>query len=202
MKQTLAIIFCILYINVLAQKRITQFSIAAESGVMATKQAFSVYNLGFGGSGKILYPIGKKNYLTGTLGVIAFSGRSGPADVIFSDIIKDPATLAAIKAFSQGINVAHPSLTNITAKVGYKYFINKKFNTEVEAGYTYSSVKKLFESIPGNIGGYAFAGGFGFLITKKLDIGMRYELFESTASETNYTSYVGLRTMLLLDFKK
>jgi hypothetical protein len=202
MKQIIVVTLCLISIHTQAQKRSMQFSIAAEAAVMATEQAFSVYNLGFGGSGKVLYPTGQRDYLTGSVGVIAFSGRSGPAEVVFADAIKDPSTLAAIKAFSKGINVAHPSLTNITAKVGYKYFIDKTFSTEIEAGYTYSSVKKLFESIAGDIGGYVFSGGFGFLIAKKMDIGMRYELFETTASRTNYTSYVGLRTLLMLDFRK
>ena len=158
---------------------------------MATKQAFSVYNLGFGGSGKVLFPTGKKkNFITGTLGVLAFSGRSG-----------DPSEIFGTSLPASNVNIAHPSLTIITPKFGYKYFFNAKFNSEVEVGYTFASVKKLFTTITGDIGGPAFAIGFGFLVTKKLDIGMRYEQFVTTASEKDYTSFVGLRTLLNIDFK-
>ena len=186
----------------MAQKRTIQFSIAGEGASMATKQAFSVYNLGFGGSSKVLFPTGMKDFFTTTIGVLAFSGRSGPAKEIFADLIKDPATLSLITSFSNGINIAHPSLTNIVSKIGYKHLLNKKFNTELEAGYTFSIVKKLFESIGGNVGGPTFALGFGFLVSKKVDIGLRYEQFTSTASEKDYTSFVALRTLVTLDFKK
>ena len=174
-----------------SQKRATQFSIAAEAGVMATKQAYKVYNLGFGGSGKILFPTAKNNFFTGTVGVLAFSGRSGP----IGDIL-------GVTGAPTNINVAHPSLTIIPIKMGYKYFFNKKFNSEVELGYTFASVKKIETSIKGEIGGPCFSLGFGFLVAKKLDIGMRYEQFVTTASETDYTSFIGLRTLVTLDFKK
>lgn len=190
MRSIFTAIFCSIAFFSLSQKRLAQFSIAAEAGVMATGQAFKVYNLGFGGSAKVLVPAGKKNFYTGTLELMAFSGRSGNPSEIFGTSL--PAS---------GINIAHPSLTLIVPKAGYKYFLNKTFSAEVEAGYTFAIVKKLYESIPGNVGGYTFSGGFGFLVSKKLDIGMRYELFESTASETNYTSFVALRTLLILDFK-
>ena len=193
MKQTLAIIFCILSVNLIAQKRATQLSIAAESGVMATAQAYQSYNLGFGGSAKVLFPIKKKDYLTGTLCVLSFSGRAGK--------IGDKLGIPGLGSLD--LNIAVPSLTILPIKAGYKHFFkNNKFNTELEAGYTKAFVLKIQDSYPGDVGGYTFALGFGFLVAKKLDIGMRYELFESTASRTNYTSFVGLRTMLLLDFKK
>jgi hypothetical protein len=200
LKQTLLIITSLLSLNLIAQKRSTQFSIAAESAVMATSQAFQVYNLGFGGSAKVLFPTKKNNYFTGTLGVLSFSGRSGK----INDVLNIPSSsipTVYLSALSQ-YNFAPPSLTVLPIKAGYKYFLNKKFNSEFEVGYTAAFVKKVYDSYPGNIGGYTFALGFGFLVAKKIDIGMRYELFESTASNTNYTSYVGLRTMLMLDFKK
>ena len=190
MKKTLLISLCFLAMNSFSQKRATQFSITGEGAVMATKQAFSVYNLGFGGSAKVLFPTGKKNYFTTTLGVMAFSGRSGNPSEIFGTSL--PAA---------GVNIAHPPLTLIVPKFGYKYFFNSKFNGEVEIGYTKAIVKKLFESIPGNIGGFTYSLGFGFLVTKKLDIGMRYEQFESTASEKDFTSFVALRTLINIDFK-
>ncbi len=157
---------------------------------MATGQAFKVYNIGFGGSGKFLYPTGKKNYFTGTLEVMTFSGRSDN----LSKVLNVPVVT--------NVNVATPSLTILPIKVGYKYFINKKFNAELEGGFTAAFVTKIQDNYPGDVGGYTFAMGFGFLVAKKLDIGMRYELFQSTASETNYTSFVGLRTMIMLDFAK
>ncbi len=98
-----------------AQKRTTQFSIAAESAVMATSQAYKVYNLGFGGSGKILFPTHKKDFITGTLGVIAFSGRSGPIGEVLN-----------VSGAPANINVAHPALTLIVPKVGYKHFFKIK----------------------------------------------------------------------------
>lgn len=187
---TLVATSVLLISNLQAQKRATQFSIAAEAAVMATKQAYKVYNLGFGGSGKILMPTGKKNYFTGTVGVIAFSGRSGT----LADVLQ-------VSGAPTNINVAHPSLTIITPKFGYKYFIKPKLNTEIEVGYTFASVKKLSTDITGEIGGPAFSIGMGFLVTRKLDIGLRYEQFVTTASEKDYTSFVGLRTLLMLDFK-
>lgn len=173
----------------MAQKRNTQFSIAAESGVMATGQAYKAYKLGFGGSGKILFPTGKKDFFTGTIGVLCFPGRDGDASEVFPGA---PAGYA---------NIATPSLTIIPIKVGYKHFLNSRFNAEIEAGFTKATVLKVQNNYPGEVGGYTFAGGFGFLVAKKIDIGMRYELFESTASETNYTSFIGLRTLVTLDFK-
>ncbi len=156
---------------------------------MATAQAYKAYKLGFGGSGKVLFPTGKKDYFTATVGVLSFPGRDGDASEIFPGA---PAGYA---------NIATPSLTIIPIKVGYKHFFTSKFNTEVEAGYTKATVLKVTNDYPGNVGGYVFSGGFGFLVAKKIDIGLRYELFESTASETNYTSFLGLRTLVTLDFK-
>lgn len=158
---------------------------------MATSQAYKAYNLGFGGSSKVLFPTGKKNYFTGTVGVLAFSGRADDASKVFGSSV--PSGLA---------NIAVPGLTIIPVKVGYKYFHNKWFNTEAEAGYTFASVLKVQNDYPGSVGGYDFSLGFGFLVAKKLDIGLRYELFQSTASETNYTSFIGLRTLLMVDFSK
>ena len=174
-----------------AQKRNTQFSIAAESAVMATQQAYKVYNLGFGGSGKILIPTHKRDFITGTLGVIAFSGRSGPIGEVLS-----------VQGAPSNINVAHPSLTLITPKMGYKHFLNTKLNAEIEAGYTFASVKKLDTNIKGDVGGICFSFGLGFLVAKKLDIGLRYEQFVTTASEKDYTSFVALRTLVMIDWKK
>jgi len=174
-----------------AQKRNAQFSIAAESAVMATKQAYKVYNLGFGGSGKILFPTNKKNFITGTLELMAFSGRSGPIGEVLN-----------VQGAPANINVAHPSLTLIVPKVGYKLFLNSKLNSEIEAGYTFASVKKLDNNIKGDVGGLCFSFGLGFLVTKKLDIGLRYEQFETTASEKDFTSFVALRTLLNIDWKK
>ena len=194
MKQIIVVTLCLISIHTQAQKRSMQFSIAAEAAVMATEQAYKVYNLGFGGSGKVLYPTGERDYFTGSVGVIAFSGRSGSPNKLF-DVPVDIFNLS-------NYNIAHPSLTILPIKVGYKHFVTSKFNLEAEGGYTVAWVKKFETSYPGDIGGYVFSGGFGFLIAKKMDIGMRYELFETTASRTNYTSYVGLRTLLMLDFRK
>lgn len=188
MKKAILILLSVISLSAKAQKRTTQFSIAAEAGVMATAQAYQAYNLGFGGSAKVLFPTGKKNYFTSTIEVIAFSGRAGN----IADVLQVPGVVT-------NVNVATPSLTILPIKVGYKYFINKKFNAELEAGYTKAFVLKIKDDYPGSVGGYTFALGFGFLVTKKLDIGMRYELFESTASETNYTSFIGLRTLINLD---
>jgi hypothetical protein len=179
-----------------AQKRNTQFSIAAESAVMATQQAYKVYNLGFGGSGKILFPTDKRDFITGTLEVMAFSGRSGPISEIFQISSSSSIQLPS------NINVAHPSLTLIVPKIGYKHFLNTKLNAEVEAGYTFASVKKLDTNIKGDVGGICFSFGMGFLVAKKLDIGLRYEQFVTTASEKDYTSFVALRTLLMIDWKK
>ncbi len=191
MKQTLLIITCFLTLNLMAQKRNTQFSIGAESAVMATGQAYKAYKLGFGGSGKVLFPTGKKDFFTLTVGVLSFPGRDGDASEVFSGV-GIPSGVA---------NIATPSLTIIPVKGGYKHFFTSKFNTELEAGYTNATVLKVTNTYTGNVGGYTFAGGFGFLVAKKIDIGLRYELFESTASETNYTSFIGLRTLVTLDFK-
>ena len=192
MKQIILILVITFFsFSVFAQKRNTQFSITAESAVMATQQAYKVYNLGFGGSGKVLFPTAKSNFITGTLGVLAFSGRSGA----IGDIL-------GVSGAPNNINVSHPSLTIIPIKMGYKYFFNKKFNSEVELGYTFATVKKLDTNIKGDIGGPCFSLGFGFLLAKKLDIGMRYEQFVTTASEKDYTSFIALRTLLNIDFKK
>ena len=158
---------------------------------MATQQAYKVYNLGFGGSGKILFPSNKTDFITGTLGVIAFSGRSGPIGEVLS-----------VQGAPANINVAHPSLTLITPKMGYKHFLNTKLNAEIEAGYTFASVKKLDTNIKGDVGGICFSLGMGFLVAKKLDIGLRYEQFVTTASEKDYTSFVALRTLVMIDWKK
>lgn len=203
--------FCFCCITTFSQKRTTQFSIAGEGAVMATEQAYMVYNAGFGGSGKVLYPIGKKNYLTGTFEVMAFSGRSGrllevlgrtDAEIeILANNISDPYIRAAFLYQMKNTNAAHPPLTLFVPKIGYKYFFNNKLNTEVEVGYCIAKVKKLYESIPGDIGGYDFSIGAGFLVTKKLDIGLRYEQFQSTASTKDFTSFLALRTLLTIDFK-
>ena len=191
MKKTLTLIavclFAINYSN--AQKRTTHFSIAADAAVMTTQQAYKAYNLGFGGSGKMLFPTGKKNYFTGTVGVLSFAGRAGNPSEIFG--INVP-----------GVNIATPGLTIIPVKTGYKYFVNRIFNTEVEVGYTFASVKKVSESITGDVSGINFSLGFSFLVAKKLDIGMRYEQWRTTSSEKDYTSFLGLRTLVQLDFNK
>ncbi|MCX6208464.1 MAG: hypothetical protein NTZ59_02895 [Bacteroidetes bacterium] len=201
MKKITIFIFCIATLQSFSQKRTTQFSITGEGAVMATKQAFSVYNAGFGGSGKVLFPTGKKNYFTATLGVMAFSGRSGPVKEIFKEVLGNTTIPEPYNTAFATTNVAHPPLTLVVPKIGYKYFINNKLNAEVEAGYCFATVKKLFESIPGNVGGYDFSLGFGFLVTKKIDIGFRYEQFESTASEKDFTAFVALRTLINIDFK-
>lgn len=170
-----------------SQKRSNLFSVTGEAGVMATAQAYKVYNLGFGGSAKMLFPVGKKNYYTATLGVMAFSGRSGK----ISEILNIPG-------ISVPYNVAHPSLTLLTPKVGYKYFTTKKFNIEAEAGYCFAFVKKIYDDYPGSVGGYDCSLGVSWLVSKKLDFGLRYELFESTASETNYTAFVAARCLINL----
>ena len=202
MKKTLTIlVVCLFTLNTQAQKKVTKFSIAAESAVMATKQAYQAYNLGFGGSGKIQFPTGKKNYFTGNLGVVAFSGRSGPANEIFKDL--GAGTLPEpYNAYIKNINVATPGLTIIPVKLGYEYFTNKTFHIGVEGGYTFAIVKKVTESITGDVSGINFSVGAGFLIAKKLDIGMRYEQWRTTSSQKDYTSFVGLRTLLMLDFSK
>ncbi len=201
MKKILIPIFCFIASATFSQKRVNQFSITGEGAVMATEQAFSVYNAGFGGSAKMLFPTGKKNYFTTTLGIMAFSGRSGPVKEIFKEVLGSTTIPEPYNTAFSTTNVAHPPLTLVVPKVGYKYFLNKKINVEAEVGYCFASVKKLFESIPGKIGGYDFSLGFGFLVTKKLDIGFRYEQFESTASSKDYTSYVALRTLINIDFK-
>ena len=160
---------------------------------MATAQAYQSYNLGFGASAKVLFPTKKKNYFTGTVGFLTFSGRAGN----IGDVVHQPGLSSLTN-----LNVAVPSLTILPIKAGYKYFFNPKFSTEFEAGYTTAFVLKVTDNYPGDVGGYTFALGFGYSVNKKIDIGMRYELFESTASNTNYTSFVGLRTALLLDFTK
>jgi hypothetical protein len=190
LKKAILILLSTISLSVQAQKRATQFSVAGEGASMATKQAYKAYALGFGGSAKILFPTGKNNFFSGTVGVLNFSGRSGSIGEILN-----------IPGVGVGINVATPPLTIVPIKFGYKYFLSKKFNTEIELGYTIASVKKVSESITGNIGGPTFALGFGFLVNKKLDIGMRYEQFTSTASEKDYTSFVALRTLITLDFK-
>ncbi len=81
-------------------------------------------------------------------------------------------------------------------------FLKSKFNIEVEGGYTFASVKKLDNNIKGDVGGMCFSFGLGFLVAKKLDIGMRYEQFVTTASEKDYTSFIALRTLLMIDWKK
>ncbi len=202
MKKIFLLATCFTPILSIAQKRATQFSLTGEGAVMATQQAYKVYNLGFGGSGKILFPTGKKNFITTTIGVMAFSGRSGPVKEIFKEVLGNTAIPEPYNTAFATTNVAHPTLTLVVPKVGYKYFCNKKFNVEAEVGYCFATVKKLFESIPGEIGGYDFSLGFGFLVAKNLDIGLRYEQFSSTASEKDYTSFVALRTLLMLDFKK
>jgi len=190
LKQALFILATIISLNSIAQKRATHLSIAGEGASMATKQAYQAYGLGFGGSAKILFPTGKKNYFTGTFCVLNFSGRSGNIGEVLN-----------IPGLNADINIATPPLTIFPLKVGYKYFFNTKFNSELELGYTLANVKKVSESYTGSVGGPTFALGFGFLVNKKLDIGMRYEQFTSTASEKDYTSFVALRTLLTLDFK-
>ena len=188
MKQIIVVTLCLISIHTQAQKRSMQFSIAAEAAVMATEQAYKVYNLGFGGSGKVLYPTGERDYFTGSVGVLNFSGRSGPANEIFKELLGSQILPEPYNTIIKNINVATPPLTILPLKIGYKHFVSSIFNLEAEAGYTFANVKKITNDYPGSIGGYAFSGGFGFLIAKKMDIGMRYELFETTASRTNYTS--------------
>lgn len=190
MKKTLTIItICIVAFNVNAQKRPIQFSIAAEGAVMATKQAYQAYNAGFGGSSKVLFPTGKKNYFTGTVGVLAFSGRAGNPSEIFG--VNVP-----------GINIATPGLTLIPVKTGFRYNIKRVLNAEAEIGYTFASVKKVSETITGDVNGINFSLGLGVLVAKKIDVGLRYEQWRTTSSEKDYTSFIGLRTLVMLDFNK
>jgi hypothetical protein len=202
MKKILIVVSCFFAFNSFAQKRSNQFSIAAEGAVMATEQAFLVYQAGFGGSAKFLMATGKKNYFTASLGVLNFSAKPITGKEMLSLVGGSSLGLPAdINAALSEVNVANAPLRIITPKVGYKYFLNKNLNVEVEAGYCFASVRKLVNSYPGEIGGYDFSFGMGVKVAKKIDIGLRYEQFQSTASQRDFTSFIALRTLVDIDFK-
>lgn len=210
MRKTLLVVICLVSLKSFSQKRSSQFSIASEGAVMATEQAFTVYNPGFGGSAKFMMPIGKKDFVTLNFSVMNFSGRAGTAKEMFKQIlgtsaynnlVNSPLFGQPFDSIMENTNLSHPPLTIFTPKIGYKHFLNDKINVEVEAGYCFATVKKLMNTIEGNVGGYDFSFGIGTKVGKKLDIGLRYEQFQSTASQRDFTSFVALRTLVNLDFK-
>jgi hypothetical protein len=194
----LTVVFCCFSVSVMAQKQKINISIGAEGAIMATAQAFPIYNPAFGATVKMLYPFKKHDYFTAATGVLIFGGKSGTLAEIYTLLGQKPGFILQQAKYG----LALPSLTIVPLKVGYKTKLYKKLFAEVETGYTFGFTKS-FETgvdLTDEVSGVNFSGGFSFLVSKKIDIGLRYEQWNTIASNTNYTAFVALRTIIMLDF--
>jgi hypothetical protein len=193
-KQFLALVALVITFNVTAQtKRKTKLNIGLEIATPATDQFFTTSKVGFGGTAKLLFPQGKRSYVTATTGFIAFPGRAGSVNEIFG-----PTAIGIAN-----VNIAHPALSIIPVKIGYQtpFSAKSKWYAEAELGYTFADVLGLVQVVkPGDVGGFTAAMGFGFRLNKGIELSWRYEALQTRASRTNYTSFVSLRSLVNIDW--
>lgn len=148
MKKLLPLLFVLMYTMARGQAvtTTTAFSAGLELGIPTN----SIYNIGFGGSGKVEVP------LTTALSLSATAG--------FTNFYRKSALI--------GSNKSQPASSYVTLKAGLKYYLGEAFYIEGEAGNvveTNYSKNNLF----------AFALGPGFLISTgkhtAVDFNFRYE---------------------------
>ena len=114
-----------------------------------------------GASIRFDYPIGKKSYVTASIGYNNFYLGNGSV-----------TTQQAI------LNVPVPMLQTVPVKLGYKYFLIKGFYVQVEAGETLIANK--FAEYATNSYAFTYSPQFGILFKLKhphnyIDVGVRYE---------------------------
>lgn len=137
-------------------KRGLELSIGPEGAIpLGTFKSESKYKFGLGGSAKLAIPVAKNIDATLSAGYIAFS-RSR------IDEVRDKNTFTAIP-FKAGLRVrANPGL----------YF-------EPQVGYTQTKISNLEGA-----GVFTYAANVGFLISRAVDIAVRYEAMASREGQS------------------
>lgn len=193
-KQVLVLLVLACAFNVAAQtKRKTKLNIGLEIATPATDQFTKTCKVGFGGTAKVLFPQGNRSYITATSGFITFPGRAGSVNEIFG-----PSVIGIAN-----VNIAHPAFSIIPIKMGYQtpFSAKSRWYAEAEVGYTFADVLGLVQEVkPGDVGGFTAAMGFGFRLNKGIELSWRYEALQTRASRTNYTSFVGLRSLVNIEW--
>lgn len=193
----LQLIACLVLVSafqVQAQKKLStrkmNFSIAAEAAIPTTEQAAKVLMIGVGASFKALKPVGKKDFITGSFGVLRFAGR--PGNIV--QVLTLPPGLAA------NINVSIPPQTLYSLKFGYRHTLNNKFYAEAETGYNYSDWMGVTQAYKtSEISGIAGSIGAGWMIKNKLEFSVRHEWYSTTSSARGLTSFLGFRGLVTIN---
>jgi len=154
------------FTTVSAQKRATvmspNFSVGLEVAA-PVGDAKNLYNLGFGGSGKIEIPATKFFFITVTAGYTSF---------YLKDNIKNALNAFGIKAKPAGY---------IPLKAGGKYYVSPAFYVEGEIGASIGVQQSPvgYNTLSGHGTAFAYAPGVGVSIPllgkSAIDAGVRYE---------------------------
>lgn len=152
----------------------TTLGIGVEAGLPLSKAFKQTQSVGIGGSAKVGIPIFEGGDVTISAGYISFSGK----------------TESGYK---------YPALNTIPLKAGLRYSISGDFYGEPQLGYTILSAKDPTTGKSESDGAFTYAAGVGYMVNKKIDIGLRYEAFTQSEDVGNgvkvslTSSLLGLR---------
>lgn len=133
------------------------------------------YKLGVGGSAKLNIPVATNIDISLSAGYMAFSQKAS---------LNTPSEVSIDKG----------SFTFIPFKGGVRFRLNKGFYVEPQAGYTQTKIKDQEGA-----GYFTYAGNIGYLISRAIDIAVRYESVSRTGGNLNFA---GLRIAYNLPFAR
>jgi hypothetical protein len=133
------------------------------------------YKAGFGGSAKLNIPVATNIDLTLSAGYMAFSQK---------------ASFDTLRTISVNKN----SYTLVPFKAGLRFRLNGGFYVEPQVGYTQTKIKN-----EEGAGYFTYAGNIGYLISRSVDIAVRYESVSRTGGNLNFA---GLRIAYNIPFAR
>lgn len=133
------------------------------------------YKAGFGGSAKLNIPVATNMDVSLSAGYMAFSQK---------------ASLDTLGAIAINKN----SYTLIPFKAGLRFRLNGGFYVEPQVGYTQTKIKN-----EEGAGYFTYAGNVGYLISRAIDIAVRYE---SVSRKGGNLNFAGLRIAYNLPFAR
>lgn len=133
------------------------------------------YKAGFGGSAKLNIPVATNIDVSLSAGYMAFSQK---------------ASLDTLGTISINKN----SYTLVPFKAGLRFRLNGGFYLEPQAGYTQTKIKN-----EEGAGYFTYAGNVGYLISRAVDVAVRYESVSRTGGNLNF---VGLRIAYNIPFAR